>query len=132
MPWKLVGRPKTIRMTRSFAQEFAQMDPCPHDRPLSERRLSAYRALFLEGTFRPCTWARAYCEETRGWYRVNGKHTSTILSMMENIPEFYVTVEEYQCDSLNDVARLYATFDSKLQSRNARDIYISFAGTVPE
>lgn len=132
MGWKLINKPKTVRVTRVFAKEFADMDPAPHDRPLSERRLSVYRSLFQQGLFRPCTWAKAYCNETNGWYRVNGKHTSTLLSILETVPEFYVTLEEYSCDTLNDIARLYATFDSKLQSRTSRDINVSFAATVPE
>lgn len=132
MGWKLSNKPRTLKVTRCFAKEFAELDSAPHDRPLSERRLTVYRRLFAEGQFRPCTWAKAFCQETNGWYRVNGKHTSTFLSSVEEMPEFYVTLEEYHCDTLNDVARLYATFDSRMQSRTSRDINVSFAGTVPE
>ncbi len=130
--WKLIGKPKTLRVTKKLATEFAEMDPAPHDRPLSERRLQVYQRLFNEGSFRPCTWASALCTETEGLYRVNGKHTSVLLSGLDVLPEYYVTVEEYECDTLEDVAKLYATFDSSLQSRTARDIYLSFAATVPE
>lgn len=133
MGWQLAERPKTVKVTRAFANQFANMDPAPHDRPLSERRLQVYRKLFAEGSFRPCTWATAFCKETGGTLRVNGKHTSTLFSSMaETLPEYYVTVEHYECDTLNDVARLYATFDSRMMSRTSRDINMSFAGTVPE
>lgn len=130
--WKLKDKPKTMKVTKALATEFAEMDAAPHDRNLSERRLQVYQRLLVSGEFRPVTWARAYCAETSGTYRVNGKHTSVMLSGISPMPEFYVTIEDYVCDTLDDVARLYATFDSKMQSRTARDIYLSFAGTVPE
>lgn len=84
------------------------------------------------GQFRPVTWASAICKETGDVYRVNGKHTSTLLAGLDVLPEFYVTVEEYECETLEDVAKLYGTFDSAMQQRSARDIYLSFAGTVPQ
>lgn len=130
--WQLLGRPKTQKVTRSLAKQFAEMDPAPHDRPLSERRLTVYENLIKRNQFRPVTWATAICKETDGLYRVNGKHTSTLLSTVDPLPEFYVTVEEYECDTLEDVAKLYATFDSNMQSRTAKDIYLSFASTVKE
>lgn len=127
-----MNKPRTIRCTKVLAVEFAEMDPAPHDRPLSERRLGVYRRLLKEGSFRPVTWAKAFCKETNGVYRVNGKHTSVLLASTDPMPEFYVVVEEYICDTLEDVAKLYSTFDSTIQSRSANDIYMSFAATIPE
>lgn len=133
MGWRLLGKPKTQKVTKSLAKQYTEMDPAPHDRPLSERRLQVYQRLREQGLFRPVTWASALCTETGGVYRVNGKHTSVMLSGLNNMPDdFYVTVEEYECDTLEDVARLYATFDSKTQSRSSHDINASFAATVPE
>lgn len=129
--WKLSEKPRTIKVTRKFATEFSEMESIPNDRPLSERRLKIYQKLFSEGQFRPCTWATAKCAETGSTYRINGKHTSTMLSSIDPMPEFYVMLEEYYCDTLDDVAKLYSTFDSKTQARTSRDIYLSFAGTVP-
>lgn len=130
--WKVVSAPKTVRVTRKLATDFAEMDPAPQDRPLSERRLQVYERIARSGGFRPVSWAKAHCTETGGLYRVNGKHTSTLLSGMDPLPEIYATIEEYVCDTLEDVARLYGTYDSKLQSRTASDINASFAATVPE
>lgn len=132
MSWKLIDRPKTVAVTRKLAKQFADMEAAPHDRPLSTRRLTVYEKLMKDGKFRPVTWATAECVETGGKYRVNGKHTSTLLAAMDFLPEFYVTVEEYRCDGLEDVAQLYATFDSRMMSRTANDIYLSFAATCPE
>ncbi len=132
MSWKLIGKPVTQKVTRKIVNEFSEMEPAPHDRPLSERRLQVYQRLLKEGMFRPVTWAKAFCPETNGMYRVNGKHTSVMLSSMDPLPDFYVTVEFYECDTLEDVAKLYSTFDSSMQSRTASDIYMSFAATINE
>lgn len=130
--WRLLDKPKTVKVTKKLAKEFSEMDAAPHDRPLSERRLQVYRRILKEDGFRPVSWASAICKETEGLYRVNGKHTSTMLANMDVIPEFYAVIEEYECDTLEDVAKLYATFDSSTQSRTARDIYMSFAACVPK
>jgi hypothetical protein len=132
MSWTLTGTPRTQKAARRLAEEFATMEPAPHDRPLSERRLAVYERLMIAGHFRPITWAATLCKETGGTYRVNGKHTATLLSTLEPLPDLYITVERYECDTLDDVGRLYATFDSKMQARQASDIYHSFAGCVPE
>lgn len=131
MSWKLIGKPATQKVTKALATKFAEMEAAPCDRPLSERRLQVYRRLLAEGSFRPVTWATAECIETGGTCRVNGKHTSIMLSGMDTIPDFYVTIEHYECQTLEDVAKLYATFDSSMQIRTARDIYHAFASTVP-
>lgn len=132
MGWKLLDKPKTVKVTKKLADQFATMNPAPHDRPLSTNRIATYRKILKAGGFRPVSWATALCVENGECYRVNGKHTSTMLAEMEDLPEFYAVIEDYECDTLEDVARLYATFDSKTQSRTSHDIYASFASTVPE
>lgn len=133
--WNLIGTPKTMRVTKKLATQFAEMEAAPQDRPLSERRLQVYEKLAKEGGFRPCGWASVFCKETGGVYRVNGKHTSTLFSGLdlESLPSpLYAVVEEYECETLEDVAKLYSTYDSRLQSRNASDINRAFAACVPE
>lgn len=133
MAWELKTTPVSLPATKELAREFAEMSPAPHDRPLSRRRLEVYHKLLESRQFRPVTWAKAWCLETQDWYRVNGKHTSTLLNEVKVIPKgFSVIIESYECDTLEDVARLYGTFDSKMQSRTAQDIYISFAHVSPE
>lgn len=132
--WNLKNAPKSHRVTNKLASEFAEMEAVNIDRPLSERRLQVYERMVRAGGFRPVTWAKAYCLETDQWYRVNGKHTSTLYSRLnlKEVPEQTVIVEEYDCETLSDVAQLYATFDSKTMTRTAGDINHSFAVTIPE
>ena len=131
--FKIKQKPQTLKVTRKLATEFSTMESAPHDRPLSENRLNIYRSLMEKGKFRPeVDWAKVYCKETQKTYRVNGKHTSTLLTTVDNLPVCYAKVSDYECDSLDDVARLYSTYDSKEQSRTSSDIYKSFAACVPE
>ena len=132
MGWKLISKPTTSKATKTLAKHFCEMEPVPHDRPLSERRLQVYERILKSGSFRPCTWASAHCLETDETYRINGKHTSTLLSAQDEMPEFFVIVEEYECDTLEDVARLYGTFDSRLAMRTTHDINASFLASMPE
>lgn len=131
MGWVLTGRPTTAKASAKLAKEFVDMAAVHVDRPLSERRLGVYRKVRQEGGFRPVTWAKAWCEETREVYRVNGKHTATLFSDGQLLDNIYITVEEYKCDTLEDVAKLYGTFDSQTQTRNATEINLSFASVVP-
>ena len=133
MGYELVGTPKAEKVTKSLAIKFRDMDPVPHDRPLNPRRVEAYRKMLAAGLFRPVQWATVHCNETQATYRVNGKHTSNLFSQYDELPQtIHATIEHYHCDDLDDVARLYATFDSRTQVRTTNDINRAFAAIDPE
>jgi hypothetical protein len=134
MAWRVKSSPKAAKVTAKMAKEWAEMDTVQMDRTLSERRLGVYRRLLMRGEFRPVTWAKVWCKETGQEYRVNGKHTSTLLASVDlkTVPDQQVIIETYEADSLEDVARLYSTFDSRQQTRTVGDINRSFASTIPE
>lgn len=134
--WTQLDKPTAQKMSFALAEEFRDMEPCPHDRPLSPKRLNALQAKFDNGEFRACVWAKCYCEETKKWYRVNGKHSSTMFAEMNGkLPRghnFFVLIESYCCPTLEDVAKLYSSFDSRQSARSAGDIYRVFAATNAE
>lgn len=133
MSYELVGTPETEKVTQALAIKFRDMDPVPHDRPLNPRRVEAYRKMLAAGLFRPVQWATVHCNETQSTYRVNGKHTSNLFAEYEELPQtIHATIEHYHCDDLDDVARLYATFDSRAQVRNTNDINRAFAAVDSE
>lgn len=133
MAYELVGLPKTENVTQSLAIKFRDMDPVPHDRPLNPKRVDAYRKMLAAGLFRPVQWATVHCHETQATYRVNGKHTSNLFSEYEELPQpIHATIEHYHCDDMDDVARLYSTFDSRSQMRTTNDINRAFAAIDPE
>lgn len=134
MAWTMKGEPKTVAVTPKLAETYRDMEAVYTDRPLKQRRVDKYKQMVEEGKFRPALWARAYCKETKRWYRVNGKHVSTLFCdlNLKSYPNLRVTLEDYQCDTLADLADLYSTFDSAIQSRTATDVYVSFAATIPK
>ena len=128
MGYELVGTPQHERVTQSLAVKFRDIDPVPNDRPLNPKRVDAYRKMLAAGLFRPVNWATVHCHETGATYRVNGKHTSTLFAEYDELPQpIYANIEHYHCDDLDDVARLYATFDSRTQVRTTADINRAFA-----
>lgn len=132
MSWRQIEKPRTVIASKGLVEEFANMEPVPHDRPLSEKRMQVYERILRNKEFRTVTWASVVCVETNCTYRVNGKHTATMLAKLDPVPEFHVTVERYQAETLNDVAKLYNTFDSSLASRTTSDINQAFAATIRE
>ena len=133
MGWSMIGKPQTLKADKALAERFAKMEPAGGDRTIRQWRVKAYATAIINGTFRTCEWASVKCKETGKTYRVNGKHTSNALCEMNgSFPKsLYVIVEEYECDTLEDVARLYSTFDSKKSVRSSGDINQSFAASIP-
>ncbi|VTR92126.1 unnamed protein product [Gemmata massiliana] len=133
MVWTLNGVPEATYVTSELANNFANMEAAHTDRPLSDRRLEVYQRYLESGEFRPVVWAKAFCKETKKFYRVNGKHTSTLFSQLDlpRIPPLLAIVEEYVCDTLADVARLYNTYDSTVQGRSSGDINKAVSACIP-
>lgn len=132
--WKPRNKPKTIIVTKRLAEEWNAMDEIREDRPLSERRLQVYRKVLASGEFRPVTWAKVFVKEMDQYYRVNGKHTSTVFASadLSNCQEVIAVIEDYEAETIEDAVKLYATFDSQQQVRNQSDINSMFAASIPE
>jgi hypothetical protein len=79
----------------------------------------------------PLTWAVAYCEEDGNTYRVNGQHTTKLLSSypFDKIAHLYVHVHRFTCKTLNDVAALNGCYDAPMSAKTANDTYKSFAAS---
>lgn len=130
MSWRLAEKPKVLQITKTLATWFAEM-PCYRDRPLSPQRKEwikeeAKRAL------RTFVWAYAIHDGKE--YRVNGKHSSNAFVEMfaaGSAPEAVALVEFYYCDTLEDVAALFATYDSKKSARTTSDINRIFSAASP-
>ncbi len=134
MAWKLAEKPRTVLATKTLAKEFAEMTPAPGDRPQKNWRSSELKAIIDSGEFRTANWASCLCKQDGKLYRVNGKHTSLIFDGMNGkFPdEQYVEVERYEADTLEDVAALYGTFDSRLSMRTSGDVTHAYAATCEE
>lgn len=134
MAWKLKEPPKQLTITHELAEEWSRLEPVGQDRPLSPQRVNGYETLFKAGKFRPVEWSKVYVLETQKWYRVNGKHTSTMFSAipLREYPKAFATVSCFEADTLLDAAHLYSTFDSKRQIRSKSDTNRAYACLIPE
>lgn len=134
--WELVSA-KTVPVTRKLATEYADMEATLVERPFKQKKADRFRVLLENGEFRPCGFAKAHCKEDGKDYRTNGQHCSKMYAEIgpadnDLYEGQFVHVEEYVCDTLADVARLFGTFDSKEQARSGNDINHSFAQTIPK
>jgi hypothetical protein len=130
MYYKQIRAPRPIQISRKIAEAHAALPNIRNDRQLKQERIEAYKSMIANRTMRPVTWATARCVETGETYRVNGQHTAHAYMQVEQVPEdSYAMLEEYVCDTLEDVARLYQTFDSKSANRSQSEIFRAFAGT---
>jgi hypothetical protein len=132
----MVGKPTIEKATRKNALELLQTPAVPGDRALSKVRLELYQRCVRKGSMRDFSWARVYCKETGETYRVNGKHTSTLVATWNAadegpLPILWAAVSEFEADTLADVADLYGTFDSRVTSRSTPEINRTFADVIP-
>jgi len=134
MAWKKLSKPQSVKANHALHAKFALMEAAPNDRPMKLGNRKSLRSAILEGRFRNCNYASAYCVQTGKTYRVNGKHTSSILNEMngEAPKDLWAIVEEYECDTLEDVAKLYSTFDVAKSARTTGDINCMYAAACPE
>lgn len=132
MAWRLLKQGFRV-VTNALAKEFAEMTPAPGDRELREERAEDIRTAIVAGKFSGCMWASVFCKEDGKTYRVNGKHTSKVLSEMNGSKpkDLELPVYRYEVDTLQDVAELYATYDRRRSVRTTRDINRSYAKTHP-
>jgi hypothetical protein len=129
--FKVTAEPKKVRATRQTVNEFLDMLPAPGDRRVNSRNLASLTKAEKNGELRPPEWAYADCKETGKRYRVNGKHTSLVLAELPNdrLKEHRVVISGYKCDTLEDVAKLYGTFDSRQSARSPGDLNQAVAGS---
>jgi hypothetical protein len=134
MGWRHIDKPQCIKCTKALVAEFAGMEPAPNDRELRPKRQSFIKSEVEKNTFRLAGFASCKCKETGKLYRVNGKHTSMVLSELNgHFPkELFATVERYEADTLRDVAELYSTYDRRESIRTTNDINKAFAAANPD
>lgn len=135
--YKFSVPPKTVPLTEGLLSEFLAVEPFKRDRKLSPARMKLIRIQLLAGRMRTTVWATVYCEETGKFYRMNGQHTSTEYKAcidnrsLTDPGSVYITLERFQCKTLQDVASLYSTFDTRSSARSQGDINGAFAATEP-
>lgn len=116
-------------LTPELAQKFATMDKLPGERPLKQKRLKFFEDHLKAGTFIDPRWSVGICKKDGKKYRLDGQHTSTILTTIaHDTPEIFpkdklVTIDTYEFDSIEeDAAMLFDTFDNPASTRSNEDM----------
>jgi hypothetical protein len=129
MGWYLEGKPKVVNMTHKVATRFKDMTPMLNERPLSRPRMAWLRRQLEDGA-RPFDWCIGMLDGQG--YRVNGQHSSTLLADNPDLitDGMVAVISTYHCDTVQDLADLYARFDNNKSSRSTGDINWSYAASV--
>lgn len=124
--------PKLLVPTKQLTEEFQAMKIFPKDRPVQEARLNYHREAIESGEFRGPEWVSVTVEENNETYRINGKHTSTVmLEFFEKGKKDWdgikVLLRRYSCKTMEDAAHLFSTFDAKQSARSKADVLRAFS-----
>lgn len=117
------GETTTKMLTRELAKQFATMAPLPGERELKPGRLAHIAHLLTDGLFLGPVWAQGLCKADGIQYRLDGQHTSKVLSETEEkLPNLIVTILNYEFDSVaEDAPKLFDIFNHPFQTRTDLD-----------
>lgn len=116
-----------VPLTRELAEEFSTMPSHSGERRLRPGRLEFLHHRLQEGMFHTPKWATATLNGKR--YRVNGQHSSTMLAQANgHFPvAMHVVIDEFACDTDQDLAELFAQFDNAKSTRTAGEMTLAHA-----
>jgi hypothetical protein len=120
-------RTSQVPLTESLAAEFATMPPHKGERPLRQQHVDWLSGKIEAGLFHPPRWAKAKLKGKT--YRVNGQHSSTALAQANgHFPKgLEVLIDEFECDTDDDVADLFAQFDPAGSVRTPTEVLMAGA-----
>lgn len=128
-----VDKAKLVKISETLAKKFRDLERYPNDREIRPVRCTFLREQIRLGYFRGSEWVSARCAADGKVYRLNGKHTSAVICELyesgEKFADFHQLVREYECNTMEDMAHLFASFDPKESARSKNDIVKGFAAT---
>lgn len=117
---------KVVPLTHEFAKHFSRLPNVKGDRdrekPAGRARIGWLYRLLCDGKFHTPKWATAECSGMK--YRVNGGHSSLMLAELSNggFPTgMNAVVDEFVCDTRDDLADLFDQFDNRASLRTSSD-----------
>jgi hypothetical protein len=124
----------TVPLTPELADEFATMTPSVTERPIDQGRIAYLSNVLASEVVVPFDWAFATikAEEKKTKYRVNGQHSSTVLSQANGqFPKgMFVHLDEYEVPTKAALATLFRQFDPKKSARTALEVVNSYGSVV--
>lgn len=114
------------RITKTLTAWMLGLKSVPGERTLQKSRVNELMRKLRDGNAIPFDWISATCDGEE--YRINGQHTS---AMFDRYPELMAgnvaRVLCYDCDTMEDVMRLWQQIDPYFSSRNRPERTKAFA-----
>jgi len=119
---------ESLPLTKELAEKHRSTTPSPTERDLDKTRVAYLADKAAAGELLPFQWAVARLGDDV--YRINGHHSSTMLSSLNgSFPErLTVHFDEFKVDTLNDLALLFRQFDARKSSRSSADVSGAYQG----
>ena len=115
-------------ITPELALQFRDMKASPTERDLDPKRVQHLREKVLAGNSVTYLWATAKLgHET---LRMNGNHSSNMLCGLDGqFPSgLHAHIDEYECDTIDDLAILFRQFDDRKSGRTTNDVAGAYQG----
>lgn len=124
---------ETKPLTIDLAREFNQLMPAPVERNLDTKRVNYLRERADAGTLVSFNWARVKLGKTGEVMRVNGQHSSTMLSSLNgNFPKgLYAHIDDYEVENEEGMALLFRQFDARQSGRSIGDVAGAYQNLEP-
>jgi len=123
----------TEEVTPGLVKRFYTMPPFPGDRKLSKSRLRFLHKQFSKGEIHEFNWAVAHLDGKE--YRLNGKHSSHVLTDDPTIIERYkciAVISDYYPTTMGGMATAYNNIDSSECRRTSPELINSVASVNPD
>lgn len=125
---------KIVSISPKLAEKFANMRLLPGDRGITKWRKELRKKQILDGEFRGASWVSAKVKEDGNVYRINGNHTSNAAHELylagANFDYFKISVYEFECETLDDAAKLYEAYDPASGTRTKGNLLQTHAHAV--
>lgn len=126
---------RKILFNQEFADKLLAFKNCPWERGLRDNHVEYLMGEMQKSTFLPETvcLASCFCDEDGFEYRINGQHccwarTQLTETGKDAIKPFQVTYVRYKASTIEDVRRLYASYDRAAPRTRSNIIEAYLAG----
>lgn len=121
---------KFVKCTQALATRFRDMKTIAGERKCMPRNIENIEEQIRQRTFAPPRWVCAVFGNDE--YRMNGQHTSIVLSKLGNdCKQFKVIYEKYRVNSPEELAELWMIWDGVNSVRKTNQIYLAYASAFP-
>lgn len=118
---------RTEAITRELASWLANLPASPVERELAPRRLKHLQSKAKKRLLITFHWATV--ELDGRVLRINGQHSSKMLTALEPFPEgLFAHIDHYVVGSEADMAQLFRQFDDRTSSRTSSDVAAAYQG----